>query len=285
MYGRTEPIDDGRHRPTPGGPAPYPDSADAAPATGRHRARHQGPRRALTGPLALGAVVTVLLVMLGVGAAMLPANLTTGNDGSSPPPQPDAAAPLDDEGYGVLDRTAEPTAAPSTSAATSPSPSRTRATRAPATPRRSTAPASRATKRAATTSSGGGSADSREEQVVALVNQERATAGCGAVRINSQLATAARRHSQDQAANNTMSHTGSNGSSFVERARAAGYQNPIGENVAMGYRTPEAVMDGWMNSDGHRRNILNCQAKAIGVGVATASDGSLYWTQVFGATA
>ena len=100
--------------------------------------------------------------------------------------------------------------------------------------------------------------------------------------MNSRLATAARLHSADQAAHNEMSHTGSDGSSPWARARRAGYQQAIGENVAVGYRTPEAVMTGWMNSPGHRANILNCDARAIGVGVAAARNGTLYWTQMFG---
>ena len=100
-----------------------------------------------------------------------------------------------------------------------------------------------------------------------------------------RLANAARLHSQDQAAHNNMSHTGSDGSSPWQRAERAGYDDAIGENVAMGYRTPEAVMDGWMNSAGHRANILNCKAKAIGIGVAAASNGTLYWTQLFGSVA
>ncbi len=89
----------------------------------------------------------------------------------------------------------------------------------------------------------------------------------------------------DQAEHNTMSHDGSNGSSPWDRSKAAGYNNAIGENVAMGYRDAAAVMDGWMNSPGHRANILNCDAKAIGVGLAKASDGSPYWTQLFGSVA
>jgi uncharacterized protein YkwD len=79
-----------------------------------------------------------------------------------------------------------------------------------------------------------------------------------------------------------MSHDGSNGSTPWDRSKAAGYDNAIGENVAMGYRDAASVMDGWMNSPGHRANILNCSAKAIGVGLAKASDGSPYWTQLFG---
>lgn len=304
MHGWTEPIDDdGQPRPRQGEPAPfsgagrtpYRRTADAEPGAGRHRGRHRSSRPTLAGPLALGGVVTVLLVMLGVGAALLPANLTGGNDRNTPSAPQGAAAGADDAGdqdYGVLaDPSAEPgassSASPSTATPTAaaPTPSRTRASQAPASTRKSTPAAKRSTSQASTAGGGGAAADSREEQVVALVNRERAAAGCGAVQINAQLATAARRHSQDQAANNNMSHTGSDGSSFVERARRAGYQNPIGENVAMGYRTPEAVMNGWMNSDGHRRNILNCQARAIGVGVAAAANGALYWTQVFGATA
>lgn len=303
MYGWTEPIDDdGRDRPTPGEPTPYrasPTGSEASPAglpdperaTGRRRGRpagrHRTRRRTPTGPLVLGAVVTVLLVMLGATAALLPANFTGGNDRGTPAARQGAAGGAGEEAYGLLDEAApEPAAPPSARPTASPSPSRTPAARTPTPTRKSTTATSRSTRQATTgNSGGGGSAASREEQVVAIVNRERAAAGCGAVRINAQLATAARRHSADQAATNTMSHTGSDGSDFVARARRAGYQSPIGENVAMGYRTPEAVMEGWMNSDGHRRNILNCQAKAIGVGVATASDGSLYWTQVFGATA
>lgn len=55
----------------------------------------------------------------------------------------------------------------------------------------------------------------------------------------------------------------------------------VGENVAMGYTSPEAVMKGWMNSSGHRANIMNRGYVKIGVGVAKGSDGRLYWTQNF----
>lgn len=288
MHGWTDPADDGYPRPRQDGPRRNRHIRAAETATGRHRGRHRGAQRSLAGPLALGGIVTVLLVMLGVGAALLPANFAGGDDRSTPPaPQGAPAGTADgDQDYGVLDDTpAPPSDSPSAEATSAnPTPRPTRASRAPTPTRRSTPPASRATTRAAATDGGGSATGSREEQVVAIVNRERAAAGCGPVQINAELATAAQRHSEDQAANNNMSHTGSDGSSFVERARRAGYQSPIGENVAMGYRTPEAVMDGWMNSDGHRRNILNCQARAIGVGVAAAADGALYWTQVFGAT-
>ena len=55
-----------------------------------------------------------------------------------------------------------------------------------------------------------------------------------------------------------------------------------GENIAWGYRSASEVVDAWMDSPGHRANILNCGAKSIGAGVAWAKDGTPYYTQVFG---
>lgn len=117
-----------------------------------------------------------------------------------------------------------------------------------------------------------------------LVNQERAAAGCGPLHTDERLRTAARGHSKDMATNDYFSHTGLDGSSFVDRTAAADYprNEAGGENIAMGYRTPADVMDGWMNSEGHRANILNCDFEAIGVGLARDSGGALYWTQDFG---
>jgi len=81
-----------------------------------------------------------------------------------------------------------------------------------------------------------------------------------------------------------MSHTGHDGSSPAQRIRAAGYQitGTWAENIARGYRTPAAVMDGWLNSPGHRANIVNCSLRAIGVGAVRSAAGSVYWTQDFG---
>jgi uncharacterized protein YkwD len=121
-----------------------------------------------------------------------------------------------------------------------------------------------------------------EGEVVALTNAERAAAGCDQVDADERLRTAARGHSQDMADNDYFSHTGLDGSSFVDRAQAAGYPSPAGENIAMGYRTPAEVMRGWMDSDGHRRNLLDCSHRDIGVGLAYDRDGRPYWTQVFG---
>jgi uncharacterized protein YkwD len=113
--------------------------------------------------------------------------------------------------------------------------------------------------------------------VVAMVNEERESAGCSPVTVDNRLTEAAEGHSQDQADRKQMTHTGSDGSRVGDRATRAGYSwSRIGENVA---RTSSAqrAMEMWMASSGHRENILNCAYKHIGV----AEVGG-YWTQDFG---
>jgi len=119
-------------------------------------------------------------------------------------------------------------------------------------------------------------------EVLRLVNVERAKAGCGALTVDSRLAAAAGAHSADMAANKYFSHTGRNGSDVADRVEAAGYTwSSVGENIAKGQPTPAAVMQAWMNSSGHRANILNCRFRNIGIGLAY--DGrSPVWTQDFG---
>ncbi|WP_231950359.1 CAP domain-containing protein [Allokutzneria albata] len=112
-----------------------------------------------------------------------------------------------------------------------------------------------------------------------LVNHARAEAGCPALRIDERLANAAQRHSADMAERNYFSHTSPDGASFVDRARAAGYPRPGGENIAKGQRSAEQVMESWMQSSGHRANILNCRFTALGMGLDTRG---WVWTQVFG---
>jgi uncharacterized protein YkwD len=120
------------------------------------------------------------------------------------------------------------------------------------------------------------------EIVVSLTNDERAKVGCPALVISSQLSTAAQSHTGDMATHKLMSHTGSDGSSPWDRINATGYQfRAAAENVAMGFETPADVVNGWMNSAGHRANILNCDLHEIGVGYATDSTGAPYWTQDF----
>jgi RNA polymerase sigma factor (sigma-70 family) len=120
-------------------------------------------------------------------------------------------------------------------------------------------------------------------QVVALVNQERAKAGCGALTEDPLLEKAAQDHSDDMAARAFFDHTNPDGADPGQRITAAGYKwSTYGENIAQGQQTAEAVMESWMNSPGHRANILNCSFKDIGVGIHKGSGGP-WWTQDFGA--
>jgi uncharacterized protein YkwD len=120
-------------------------------------------------------------------------------------------------------------------------------------------------------------------RVLELVNAERAKGGCSPVTVDAKLTKAAQNHSQDMADHTNMSHTGSDGSSMTDRLGRVGYAyRSAGENVAAGYGTAESVMDGWMNSPGHKANILNCGFKEIGIGLAGPGN---YWTQNFGTPA
>ncbi|GAA2350818.1 CAP domain-containing protein [Dactylosporangium salmoneum] len=122
-----------------------------------------------------------------------------------------------------------------------------------------------------------------ENDVVTLTNNFRQANGCGALRVDSRLVAAARAHSTDMVTNNFFDHAGSNGSSFVQREAAAGYTTGASaENIAWGYRTAQDVVNGWINSPGHRANMLNCSSVAVGVGLAYKTDGTPYWTQDFG---
>ncbi|GGY89725.1 hypothetical protein GCM10010300_37390 [Streptomyces olivaceoviridis] len=187
---------------------------------------------------------------------------------------------------------AEPSAVEtSSSPSASPSPSPTkkkpsaskspRPTRKSAAPR--TEPAAPTTPRASRTPQAQPAPTGTVAQVVALVNKERAAAGCGPVAEDPQLDKAAQGHSDDMAARGFFDHTDPDGDGPGGRITAAGYRwSTYGENIAKGQQTPQAVMDSWMNSPGHRANILNCAFKDIGVGVHDGSGGP-WWTQAFGA--
>jgi hypothetical protein len=124
-----------------------------------------------------------------------------------------------------------------------------------------------------------------ESEVIELVNVEREARNLRPLSYSEELTIAARLHSQDMSDQNYFSHTSQDGREFYERIASAGYDyRNCGENIAAGYATPEAVVDGWMNSDGHRANILDPDYCDIGVGYAAVA-GNLYhhyWTQDFG---
>ncbi|WP_264936925.1 CAP domain-containing protein [Streptomyces sp. A012304] len=118
-------------------------------------------------------------------------------------------------------------------------------------------------------------------EVLRLVNEERAKVGCSAVSANSALANLAQRFSEDMAARGFFDHTDPDGLSPWDRAAKAGISDLGGENIARGQADAAAVMEAWMNSPGHRANILNCDFKTLGVGVHFGSGGP-WWTQNFG---
>lgn len=126
-----------------------------------------------------------------------------------------------------------------------------------------------------------GQAASYEAEVVALTNDQRAAHGCPALREDPRLRAAAIAHSVDMQVRDYFAHNTPDGVTPWTRIQAQGYSDPSAENIAMGQPTPQAVVEAWMNSAGHRANILNCSSKAIGVGVQFGANGP-WWTQDFG---
>lgn len=132
-----------------------------------------------------------------------------------------------------------------------------------------------------------GSADSEDssiseyaKKVVNLVNEERKKAGVNTVDIDIKLTNAANVRSKEIVSN--FSHTRPDGTSFYTAIKEQGFSyRGCGENIAWGQKSPDEVMNAWMNSDGHRSNILNSKYTKIGVGVYEAPNGRIYWTQLF----
>ena len=125
-----------------------------------------------------------------------------------------------------------------------------------------------------------------QNQVITLINQERANAGLPALSANALLTEAALRHSDDMASNDFVSHTGSDGSTMGDRATDAGYDwTYIGETIAAGQSTPADAVATWMASSGHRDIILSPNFDDIGVGYVYLNGSTYghYWTVNFGA--
>ncbi|PAZ09092.1 stress protein [Streptomyces sp. SA15] len=123
-----------------------------------------------------------------------------------------------------------------------------------------------------------------QADVVDLTNRERARAGLRPLAVDPLLTVAAQAHSADMVARAFYSHTSPEGSQPWDRAAAAGCRRrSIGENIACGQRSPAEVVEGWMNSPGHRANILKPDFTHIGIGFEGGGPAGTYWTQLFGA--
>lgn len=120
-----------------------------------------------------------------------------------------------------------------------------------------------------------------EVEVVDRINDERAGVGLPPLDLDVRLVAAARYHSQDMSDNRFFSHTGSDGSPFSQRILDEGYPSPGGETIGAGQRTPASIVQGWMNSPGHRAILLGSY-RHVGVGHATGGIYGNYWTADFG---
>ncbi|MCX5400013.1 CAP domain-containing protein [Streptomyces sp. NBC_00102] len=298
----------GRHRRSAAGAAA--DETAPVPSGGRHGRTRPSKRRV---PLPVRAGLLGISAAVAVGAVagatgMLPGGETYGLSDSSHADRADSAGAPDllTQGTASADPTgrtaptpasrgserpeapsksASPSASPTEKTASptpSATPSVTKTTAAPA-PAKSTAAAAPAPTTAAPKTEAPEPAPDTSAQtaVLTLVNQERSKVGCSPVTLSSSLTSLAQNFSQDMAARDFFDHTDPDGDTPWDRAAAAGITNLGGENIARGQADAQAVMDSWMNSEGHRANILNCDYTTLGVGVYIA-DGGPWWTQDFG---
>ncbi|MFE7110544.1 CAP domain-containing protein [Streptomyces sp. NPDC057575] len=288
----------------------------AAESAGRGRGGHRRKRSAapvrtglvgVSAALAVGAVAVASGLVpggdtysLGGGSDRIrtegsPDLLTQGGSSTAPADRSTASGPAS-RGTGRAEgptSAQSPTGSPSSASKTSGPAERTEPSRsAPSkTPSagtgKSTAPAAEKSSAAPKTSapatrSASAPADSSvPSAVLALVNQERARVGCSPLTASSSLASLAQDFSEDMAARGFFDHTDPDGRTPWDRASKAGVQGLAAENIARGQATAQAVMDSWMNSPGHRANILNCDYRTLGVGVHYGSGGP-WWTQDFG---
>ena len=130
------------------------------------------------------------------------------------------------------------------------------------------------------------------ESVLSAVNAARAKAGCGPLRLNSKLSAAAKSHARAMAEQNFFAHAGKDGSRLPGRVDRQGYSyRTVAENIAAGQESAGEVVQAWLQSAGHRRNMLDCQMSETGIALVYQADdrpfgGSryplrYYWVQVF----
>ena len=119
-------------------------------------------------------------------------------------------------------------------------------------------------------------------EVLNLVNKERKANGLKPLTLNKELSNVANIKSRDMIEKGYFDHTSPTyGSPFDMMKKFNISYNTAGENIAMGQKTPSEVMNSWMNSSGHRANILNSTYTELGVGIQKDSNGTIYWTQMF----
>ena len=204
----------------------------------------------------------------------------TAGPSGSPSGPPSATSP----GRGTASSAPHTTAAKPTGKATiSPAgtPTPTRTTAAPTTPVTTTKPPATTAPAPTQTTGTTDAVSSARATILSLVNTQRATAGCSALTADPSLDRLAQAFSDDMAARGFFDHTDPDGHTPWDRAKAVGITNLGGENIARGQADAQAVMDAWMNSPGHRANILNCDYKTLGVGIHFGTGGP-WWTQDFG---
>ncbi|MFG2951281.1 CAP domain-containing protein [Streptomyces adustus] len=223
-----------------------------------------------------------------VQAAGSPSNSATEQGGTSgtAAERDDSTATSRDSQRASASAAATPTApaAPKPSATPSTTPSKAPAadpgTAAETTPSQEPTTATKAPKESSSAVTVSAEAQA-EAEVLKLVNEERAKVGCSALTANGSLTRLAEAFSEDMAQRNFFDHTDPDGATPWDRAAKAGISNLGGENIARGQTDAEAVMEAWMNSPGHRANILNCDFNTLGVGVHFG-EGGPWWTQDFG---
>lgn len=277
---------------------------------GAHRRRKKAARPMRTGLLGVSAAVALGTVAVATGAVPGLDNYKLGGGGGADNVQAGDTptnTPIEQGGTsGSADSRGETSTSRGTERSGSPSPSVSKTSAAPtktpekpektqektpekkkpaATPseKPESEPSRTATKAPRTpgTSAAVSGESAAAAQVLSLVNEERAKVGCSPVAANSALTKLAQSYSEEMAARGFFDHTDPDGSTPWDRAEKAGISNLGGENIARGQADAAAVMDAWMNSPGHRANILNCDFKTLGVGVELGSGGP-WWTQNFG---
>lgn len=115
--------------------------------------------------------------------------------------------------------------------------------------------------------------------ILKKTNEIRARHGCPRLKLRPKLNKAAQRHARDMSRKNYFSHTSKDGTSWITRITRTGWDDPGGENIARGFYGASSVMSAWMNSPSHRRNIVNCKFRNLGVGFVRSGH---YWVQDFG---